>query len=136
MKRMTILAAFILAATHAARPVEARDDKAPEVKEIMKKMGAPTGLYSNVAKELKEADPMWEEVQQQTKDISKLLATLGKATPPKGDKESWAKLTKAFADNGKALEKAASKMDLKVARDVSKKMENSCKGCHSAHRLD
>jgi hypothetical protein len=134
MKRMAILATLVLAATFTPRPAEGRDEKAPTTKDIMGKVGKPTGLYPSVAKELREADPIWEEVQQQTKEMTKLLATLGQATPPKGDRESWGKLTRAFADNAKALETAAAKMDLKAARDVSKKMNDSCKGCHTVHR--
>jgi hypothetical protein len=136
MKRLAILAGLIFSVTFATGLLEARDEKAPEIKEVMGKVGKPSGLYPSVAAELREADPMWEQVKQDTKEMSKLLATLAKATPPKGDKDSWSKLTKAFADNAKALEKAAAKMDLKAARDVSKKMGDSCKGCHAAHRLD
>jgi cytochrome c556 len=138
MKRTAIVALFaalMMLATLAALPAPARDDKAPDTKEIMKKVGSPTGLFFDVAKELKENDPMWEEVQQKTKEISKLLESLGKATPPKGDKDSWAKLTKAYADNAKNLEKAAAKMDLKTARDFSEKMKNSCTACHKVHRI-
>jgi hypothetical protein len=136
MMRTAVLAGFVLWVSFAARPLEARDEKAPEIKEVMGKVGKPGGLYPGVAMELREADPMWEQVQQDTKEMAKLLATLGQATPPKGDKDSWAKLTRAFIDNAKALEKAAAKRDLKAARDVSKKMGDSCKGCHAAHRLD
>jgi len=134
MKRMAILTALVIAATLTPCPAEGLDEKAPDTKEIMGKVGKPTGLYPSVAKELREADPIWDEVQQQTKEMSKLLAALGKATPPKGDQDSWAKLTKAFADNAKALETAAAKMDLKAARGVSKRMNDSCKGCHTVHR--
>jgi hypothetical protein len=134
MKRMVILATLILTATLTPRPAEGRDEKAPSTKDIMGKVGKPSGLYSSVAKELREADPMWDEVQQQTKEMAKLLASLGSLTPPKGDKDSWTKLTKAFAENAKALETATTKMDLKASRDISKKMMDSCKGCHTVHR--
>ena len=134
MKQLAILATLVLAATYLAQPAEGRDEKVLTTKDIMGKVGKPTGLYPSVAKELREADPIWAEVQQQTKEMSKLLAELGQATPPKGDKESWTKLTRAFADNAKALEAAAAKMDLQAARNISKKMSDSCKGCHSVHR--
>jgi cytochrome c556 len=134
MKQLAILATLVLAATYLAQPAEGRDEKVLTTKDIMGKVGKPTGLYPSVAKELREADPIWAEVQQQTKEMSKLLAELGQATPPKGDKESWVKLTRAFADNAKALETAAAKMDLQAARNISKKMSDSCKGCHSVHR--
>src|SRR5215813_12219004 len=114
MKRTATLAALILAAAFIPCPAEGRDEKLPDSKEIMGKVGKPSGLFSSVAKELREADPIWDEVLQQTKEMTKLLVALGKATPPKGDKESWAKLTKAFADNSKALESATAKMDLKA----------------------
>src|SRR5689334_16052189 len=85
MKRMAILATLVLAATFTPRPAEGWDEKASDTKAIMGKVGKPSGLFSNVAKELREADPIWEEVQQQTKEMTKLLTALGQATPPKGD---------------------------------------------------
>jgi cytochrome c556 len=134
MKRLVILTMLVVSATLTTQAVEAQNDNAPQTRDIMGKVGKPTGLFNNVARELKEADPMWDEVQQQTREMTQLLALLGKAAPPKGDKDSWARRTREFADNAKVLEKAATKMDLKAAREVSKKMGDSCKGCHDVHR--
>jgi hypothetical protein len=112
----------------------ARDDKPPEVKEIMGKVNKPTGLYFNVAKELKENDPAWDDIKPDAKEIARLGALLGKNDPPKGEKDSWQKLTKAYADNTKALEAAVAKMDKEAAKAASDKIGKSCEVCHKAHK--
>jgi len=114
--------------------VPAQGDKPPEVKEIMGKVNKPTGLYFNVAKELKESDPMWDDIKADAKEIARLGAVLGKNDPPKGDKDSWQKLTKAYADNTKALEAAVAKMDKEAAKAASDKIGKSCEVCHKAHK--
>src|SRR2546430_2411326 len=106
MKRATVLLAA-LALSLAAASVEAQGDKTPEVKDIMGKLNKPTELYFSIGKELRESDPMWAVVQPQAKEWAKLAAALGKSAPPKGDKASWETLTKAYAANAAALEKAA-----------------------------
>ena len=54
--------------------------------------------------------------------------------PPKGDKDSWQKLTRAYADNTKALAAAAAGMDKDAAKAASEKIGKSCDACHMAHR--
>jgi cytochrome c556 len=127
--------AFLFAALLIARTLFARDDKPSEIKEVMVKVNKTgTGLYPAVVTELRADDPNWDQVKKDTKEIARLAATIGKYDPPKGDKESWQKLTKAYTENTKALEAAAGKMDKDAAKAVSEKLGSSCDTCHKAHR--
>jgi cytochrome c556 len=136
MKRVAVL--FLgLAALYAIRspPVPAQGDKPSEVKEIMVKVNKTgTGLYSVVVQELRQDDTNWDEVKKDAKEIARLGAMLGKLDPPKGDKDSWQKLTKAYAENTKALDTAAAKMDKDAAKAAAAKLGESCDACHKAHR--
>jgi hypothetical protein len=136
MKRATVLLTA-LALSLAAASAEAQGDKVPPVKEIMGKLNKPTGLYFNIGKELRENDPMWADVQKDAKEVAKLAAVLGKNAPPRGDKESWAKLTKDYAANAVTLEKAAAAKDQAAARAAYAKMGGeTCNTCHKAHKKE
>ena len=107
----------------------------PTVKEIMGKANKPTGIYFNLGLDLKDDNPSWPDIQQEAKDLAKLAAALRQATLPRGDKESWDNLTKAYAGNAKALEQATAKMDQKAAQAAHAKMGgDACMTCHKAHR--
>jgi cytochrome c556 len=136
MKRLLVSAVALAAlAAFSSAPVPARDEKPSELKELMLKVNKTgTGLYANVVAELRADDTNWDAVKKDTKEIARLAATVGKLEPPKGDKESWQKLTKAYADNTKALDAAAAKMDKDAAKAVSEKIGKSCEVCHMAHR--
>jgi hypothetical protein len=62
------------------------------------------------------------------KELVDLFTALAANAPPKGDKESWTKKTKALADAAKDL------ADGKT--DAAKKLGGAanCKACHSLHR--
>ena len=45
-----------------------------------------------------------------------MAAALGKNAPPKGESESWAKLTQEYADNARALEAAWCGRQERIAR--------------------
>jgi hypothetical protein len=107
----------------------------PSVKEIMGKANKPTGIYFTLALDLKDDNPSWPDIQQEAKDLAKLAAALRQATPPRGEKESWEKLTKTYADNAKALEQATAKMDQKAAQTAHARMGgDACMTCHKAHK--
>ena len=119
-----------------AGPAGAQDDeKVPSVKKIMDVIhkGAKSHL-SKVKAALKSDSPDWAEVLKDAKAIAKNGAFLAKNDPPRGDKESWEKLAKAYAANGKALEAAAEKEDLPKAKAVTKKLSSSCQACHTSHK--
>ena len=137
MKRALLLGTA-LALCLAAGAAEAQDEKPSPIKEIMVKLNKPsTGLLSNIHAELRSDTPAWAEIQPQAKEVAKLTATLGKYKPPKGDEASWAKLTKDFAANAAALDKAIAAQDQATAKAVFAKMgEQACNACHKAHRKE
>jgi cytochrome c556 len=136
MVRTTWLAALLaLTALPALRPAGAGTADAPTVKEIMKKANSPTGVYANLGQDLKDDSPTWADIQQEAKDLAGLASQLRQATPPRGDKDSWSRLTKAYADSAKSLQEATAKMDQDAARTAWSKMGgDTCKSCHKVHR--
>ncbi len=82
-------------------------DEGP-VHDIMEKIAkGPQALSNVIGAELKETTPPWDKLKTQTKEYAELAASLGKHQPAKGSKESWAKLTAAFAASAAELSQAA-----------------------------
>ncbi len=126
----------LLAAGLVSGPAGASNsDETPSIKKIMDTLhkGAKSPL-NTVKAALKSASPNWEELQKQAKVIVEYGESLPKNDPPKGDKEAFAKLAKAYASSAKSFEKSAGKEDLKGARDAFKKISTSCAACHRDHR--
>jgi hypothetical protein len=109
-----------------------------DIKMIMKKAHSPTGLLYNIGKDLKDDEPDWDNIQQETKELASLAAMLEMNKPPMGDKESWARLTAQYLAMAKDLDAAAQKKNLSGAKSVQARMsnDNTCKGCHKLHRKD
>src|SRR5690242_20455703 len=98
----------------------------------MKKM---QGLSKGVGRELTQSETLsWDTIQTQTKEYAQEAASLGKYDPPKGDKDSWAKLTASFASSAENLDKAATAKDKDATQAAQAVLNKSCMGCHSAHR--
>jgi cytochrome c556 len=126
--------AFVAVVESIRSPAGAQEDKAPTIKAIMKKMhSGDTSLRPTIAKALKAEAPDWEEIQKATKEFSKFADSLAKNPPPRGEKESWEKLTKEFVANAHAMDESAKKKDKEGAKVAHSKLGN-CKGCHDAHR--
>jgi cytochrome c556 len=112
-------------------------DKPPQIKDIMTKLNKPTGVYFSMVRELREEDPMWDEVRDMAKVLAQQALALTKTHPPRGDKASWDILVKAYAENAGAVEKAVQKKDKAGAQAAMGRMgEEACKTCHKAHRKD
>jgi cytochrome c556 len=127
--------ALVLGALGLSGRVQAEKDAAPSLSEIMRKLnGGTNSMTRNLELDLKEDEPDWEAIQESTAEYTKLVAGLQKGTPRKGDKASWEKLTKGYADNAKALDAAARKKDRKTASAVIVRIKNACSTCHQAHR--
>jgi hypothetical protein len=127
--------ALLVAAVLLLPPSTAADKDSPAIKEIMTKAHkGPDSLIGKLGAELKDDDPEWPKVQAQTKELVGLGAALGKNTPPKGDKESWEKLTTAYEDNAKDMDKAAQKKDKATTAADLKNLTNMCMHCHKAHK--
>jgi len=126
-----VLAALLLAGACN----KAKDDKSRPIKEIMNKLNdGPQSLNDLLGQELRADSPEWGTIQQQTKEFAQLATSLGEYTPPKGSKESWAKLTTTYAESATALDKAAQAKDKKAAQAAHKDLGRSCMSCHREHR--
>jgi len=113
----------------------AEDDKEPSIKAIMTKAHkGGDSLLATVGKDLKAADPDWEDVQKKTKELVKLGTSLGKNEPPKGEKASWEKLTKSYLDTAKQLDKGAQAKEKSKAVAAHTKLTKMCAACHKAHK--
>ena len=105
------------------------------VKEIMGKLNkGPYALTPNLKRNLQKDDPDWSEIQDQAKAYANLAGALGQAQPPRGEKASWEKLAKEYADSAKALEQAVQKKDKAGALAAHAKLSQACTVCHKAHR--
>jgi cytochrome c553 len=104
------------------------------IKQLMRKLDKGTYSLNAIANNLKTDPPAWDTIQSQTTEYSHAASDVGKSDPPKGSKESWAKLSAAFAASATALDKAAQAKDLAGARAVVTNLQGSCMACHQAHR--
>jgi hypothetical protein len=136
MKKWLYLAGGVtLAVVLALAPAGAQDNKAPTVKQVMKKLNAgPNSMTATIGKELQDDPPGWDDIKKETQEYVKLAGTLGANDPPKGEKESWTKLSKDYVENAKALDDATQKKDKKAALAAHKKLSSTCMTCHMEHR--
>jgi hypothetical protein len=106
---------------------------ARETGKIMAKIDR--GLNRPIRSELNSDPTPWESIQPRAKEYAQLAADLGKHEPPRGEKESWKQYTGEFANDAAALDQAAQKKDLQAAKAAQDKLNQSCMGCHRAHRM-
>jgi cytochrome c556 len=112
----------------------ANQDEIPSIEKIMKTLHGKKGHLKAVQAELKRQSPDWPKVDKEAKTIVKFGGFLTKNDPPRGEKSSFEKLAKSYETHAKFLEKAAEKENLKGAREAMKKLGNTCKACHDAHK--
>ena len=130
-----VLAVLLMAGLVAGPAGASSDEATPSIKNVMKKLHqGKTSPLNTLKAALKGESPDWVPVQKEAKLIATLGAALPKNDPPRGDKESYEKLAKAYASAGKSLEVSAEKEDLKGSRDAFKKISTSCMPCHKSHR--
>jgi cytochrome c556 len=131
----TAAAAGLILAGNGADRLRAAGADVPSIEDIMQKVNKrKSGLHSQIADALKAGTVNWEDVQKKTKEMATLADFLGKNDPPKGDKASWAKLTKTYAVDANALNSAAENKNQSAANAAIKKLSGECMGCHRAHR--
>ncbi len=105
------------------------------IKQIMIKLAkGPNSLTPVIGNELSQDPTPWETIQAQTKEYSQSASEMGKYNPPRGTKESWLTLSKAFADLAAELDRAAGAKNKETARTAHDALKNSCKACHDEHR--
>jgi hypothetical protein len=109
--------------------------KDPTVKEIMTRLhkGANAPLF-RLKKELQAGQPNWGDIQNTTKEFATLGVALEKDDPPRGGKESWARLTREYAGSARTLDEAAQRKDKPAALAAQTRLAGSCMACHKAHR--
>jgi cytochrome c556 len=107
----------------------------PDIETIMKKVNGGKGFQKKQLPDALKASPIdWTSVQKITKEYSELCSYLGKNEPPKGDKQSWDKLTKEYAANAKKLDDAAEKKDKDAVVKTQQVLGASCNACHKQHK--
>jgi hypothetical protein len=132
--RFAVLAAFGVAlVVYNASNTTAANLADPEIKEVMQKVNGKGGICGMCKAGLKAEEPKWDELAEKAKDWVPLAKALGKNDPPKGDKESWKKLTDGYAKAAEDLEKACKDKDVKAANAAMKTL-TACAGCHTPHR--
>jgi hypothetical protein len=94
----------------------------------------PQALNSRIAKELAKDEPAWEGVQAQTAEYAAMASAIAGQDPPKGSKDSWARLSASFADSAATLDRSAQGKDRSAALVAYKSLENACMACHQQHR--
>ena len=108
----------------------------PGIKQIMIKLAkGPNSLTPVIGNELNQDPPPWETIQGQTKEYYQSASEMGKYDPPKGTKESWIKLTTAYADLAAELDRAAAAKNKETAKVAHDQLKNSCNDCHQQHRM-
>jgi hypothetical protein len=107
----------------------------PGTRQIMMKLAkGPSSINELLRKELEESSPPWEAIQGQAKEYATESASLAKYDPPRGSKESWAKLTAEWAESAADLDKAAQAKDKDAAKAAHTELNTSCMACHREHR--
>ena len=108
-----------------------KDDKVPDISEIMLKGHKGTDAYINRIKEAAKAEK-WEDAQKYAKTLAFFGENLGKNKPPKGDDKSWKMMTDKYAETTKAVYKATEDKDAKAVNTNLGAID--CRGCHGKHK--
>ena len=107
----------------------------PKIKEIMTKIGkGPQALQGFLGEAIKQPEPAWETIQPKTREFAQLAAELKDLEPTRGTKDSWAKLSLAFAESAAELDHAAQSKDKNQTKETLDTLGSSCMACHRAHR--
>ncbi|MBA4064142.1 MAG: hypothetical protein C0501_10600 [Isosphaera sp.] len=110
-----------------------KDEKLPDIKEIMQKGHKATDNYlAQIKAEVK--GEKWEDAGTHAKLLNAFGEALGKNKPPKGDDKSWKELCEKYASNTKAVLAAVEKKDAAAANKALGAISGSCGGCHKAHK--
>ena len=112
-------------------PDDKKEEKLPDISEIMKKGHKGTDAYIAKIKQASK-DAQWDDATKYAKSLAFFGESLGKNKPPMGDADSWEKLTKKYAENTKLVLKGTEDKDVKA---VNKGLDGiNCKECHTAHK--
>jgi len=121
-KLLALLLGPVLMVGLSSLPVNADDDDAEpkyKIKDVMK-----LALKGPLLKKVAGGDASDAE----KKELHDMLVALGKNEPPKGEADSWKKLTGALVKAGKAA------VDGEADAGAMLKKAANCKECHSKHK--
>jgi hypothetical protein len=122
----------------ALRASPAGAEGGTSIKAIMKELnGGPTALSGAISQELRGEDTDWASVKKLSGQVVADTEALRKLEPPRGDKDSWDRLTKSYAGDAKALADAAGKEEKASAKAAQARLTDmkTCASCHGAHRV-
>ncbi|MFQ3652493.1 MAG: cytochrome c [Gemmataceae bacterium] len=131
MNRLLLLAGLAVAVVLVAG-ANGADEKPMSIKEVMKVAHSKDGYRAKVTAAVK--DKNFDTISTVVKDWEKAAVDLSKNTPPKGEADSWKKLTEAYTKNIQAMAKAAGDKDVKGVQASLKTVGSSCGACHKSHR--
>jgi cytochrome c556 len=125
--------AYGSAATAGQKDKDKKQEKLPDISEIMKIAHAKTdGYLDKITAEAKGAK--WEDAQKDAKNLALAGENLGKNKAPKGDEKNWEKLTKKYAESAKMVVEGADKKDAKAVTAAIGAIRKSCGECHKVHK--
>ena len=121
-KMLSMFAGLAVVAGFVCLPTIAADDDKPKysIEDVMKKGMAKKGLLNKVV--------AGDASDEEKKTLHEMIVALGKNEPPKGDAESWKKLTGALAKQAKAV------VDGTDGAEAKLKKAANCKKCHGEHK--
>lgn len=120
MRKWMIMAATIGLTVSIAGLSQAHLDDEVTIKDVMKAAMSKAGIHKAVV-EGKATD-------DQKKELLELYTALNKATPPRGEEESWKEKTEALKNATQDL------IDGKAGAAEALKKAADCKACHEAHK--
>jgi cytochrome c556 len=129
----TLAGALALVAVLTCAAVQAADEKAPSIKDIMTKAHKGKGsLKAVITNDIKSGN--WEDAAKTAKEWKKLSDALAKSTPKKGEPDSWKMKTETYSKTLTTLVKATEDKDKSKANGALGKIGSSCGTCHKAHK--
>ena len=135
MKRLACGAVLLAVVGVGLIPVGAAEDEVPTIKKIMAKLTkGKTSLTPKIGAELKKDKPAWDTLQAQSAEYVKYALFMEQNDPPKGDKDQWKDVAKAFALDAKELDAAVTKKEKEAALVAHDKLAKSCMGCHREYK--
>jgi hypothetical protein len=134
---MAMILSFGAVTTAQDKKGDKKDEKLPDISEIMAKAhGKTDGYIAQISTAAKGAK--WDDAAKTGKDFTLIADALAKNKPPKGDAKSWETLTKKYIAGVKTVNDAIEKKDAKAVMAAFDRKTGvvcaSCGACHAAHK--
>ena len=92
------------------------------------------GLHKDLRKLLLANPVDWSQAGPMIDRYQELAAELPRVVPEKGSRESWQKLSSAFAADAETMKAVAAKHNKIEAFEAWNRLNKGCLNCHAAHR--